>query len=92
MHLVKLKNNNYGQIPATPEGGCKLMVGAADSPTNPNKGHTENRNINIQTVWVRVDRQWKMHECMALEKPHRVVKINLSRIIYKTLKYIYLEL
>ena len=43
-YTLFLKN---GQITATPEDGCKHMGGGSASPTNPEKGLSHKRKINI---------------------------------------------
>ena len=49
VYLVKQKNPIYSQMPAAPEGGCKLMGEESTSPTNPEKGRAGNRKTNIKT-------------------------------------------
>ena len=51
-HLVKQNNPTYGQMPSSPEGECKLMVGESASLTKSKKGRTGKRKTNIQTVEV----------------------------------------
>ena len=46
IHLVKLKEPN-GQITDAPDGGFKHVVGEAASPTNPKKGRSDKRKINM---------------------------------------------
>ena len=59
--------------------------------TNLNNGRADKCRINMQTVQRRVGRWLQVYECMALDEPHRFIKINLDIIIYKTPKYLYLE-
>ena len=58
---------------------------------NHKKGRADKCKINMQTIQIRVAQWLQMHEWMAPDEPHEFLKIHLERIIYKTLKSIYLE-
>ena len=55
MNLVKQKKPNR-KMPYSPEGGRKRMVGSSAFPTNPEKGCSDERKINMYTIRVHVDR------------------------------------